>query len=86
MNPFEMLFVPMVLFIMVIVAPTWIVMHYRSMSRSSSQLSEDDRHALEEMLLAVDQMADRIESLESILDADHPNWHQERGGQTKKEV
>ena len=26
MNPFEMLFVPMVLF-MVIVAPTWIVMH-----------------------------------------------------------
>ncbi len=86
MNPFEMLFVPMVLFIMVIVAPTWIVMHYRSMSRSSRQLSEDDRQALEEILVAVDQMADRIESLESILDADHPNWRQERGGQTKKEV
>ena len=85
MNPFEMLFVPMVLF-MVIVAPTWIVMHYRSVSRSSSQLSEDDRQALEQMLVAVDQMADRIESLESILDADHPNWRQERGGQTKKEV
>ena len=85
MNSFEMLFVPMVLF-MVIVAPTWIVMHYRSVSRSSSQLSEDDRQALEEMLVAVDQMADRIESLESILDADHPNWRQERGDQTKKEV
>ena len=84
MNPFEMLFVPMVLF-MVIVAPTWIVMHYRSVSRSNSQLSEDDRQALEEMLVAVDQMADRIESLESILHADHPNWRQERGGQTKKE-
>ena len=50
MNPFEMLFVPMVLF-MVIVAPTWIVMHYRSVNRSSSQLSEDDRQALEEMLV-----------------------------------
>ena len=85
MNPFEMLFVPMVLF-MVIVAPTWIVMHYRSVSRSSSQLSEDERQALEEMLVAVDQMADRIQSLESILDADHPNWRQERGAQTKKEV
>jgi phage shock protein B len=84
MNPFEMLFVPMVLF-MVIVAPTWIVMHYRSVSRSNSQLSEDDRQALEEMLVAVDQMADRIESLESILHADHPNWRQERGGQTSKE-
>ena len=86
MNPFEMLFVPIVLFIMLIVAPTWIVMHYRSVSRSSSQLSEGDRQALEEMLVALDQMADRIESLESILDADHPNWRQERGGQTKKEV
>jgi phage shock protein B len=85
MNPFEMLFVPMVLF-MVIVAPTWIVMHYRSVNRSRSQLSEDDRQALEEMLVAVDQMADRIESLESILDADHPNWRHETGGQSKEEV
>ena len=85
MNPFEMLFVPMVLF-MVIVAPTWIVMHYRSVNRSSSQLSEDDRQSLEEMLVAVDQIAGRIESLESILDADHPNWRQERGGQNQEEV
>ena len=85
MNPFEMLFVPMVLF-MVIVAPISIVMNYRSVNRSSSQLSEDERQSLEEMLVAVDQMADRIESLESILDADHPNWRQESGGQTEKEV
>jgi len=85
MNPFEMLFVPMVLFL-VIVAPTWIVMHYRSVNRSSSQLSEDDRQAIEDMLVAVDQMADRIESLESILDADHPNWRQERGDQAQEEV
>ena len=85
MNPFEMLIVPMVLF-MVIVAPTWIVMHYRSVNRSSSQLSEEDRQVLEDLLVAVDQMADRIESLESILDADHPNWRQERGSQTQEEV
>ena len=85
MNLSEMLFVPMVLFL-VIVVPTWVVMHYRSVNRSSNQLSEDDRQALEEMLVAVDQIADRIESLESILDADHPNWRRERGGQTKEEV
>lgn len=84
MNPFEMLFVPMVLF-MVIVAPTWIVMHYRSVNRSSSQLSENDRQALEEMLVAVDQMANRIDSLESILDADHPNWRQDANAAAKEE-
>ena len=85
MNPFEMLIVPIVLF-MVIVAPTWIVMHYRSVNRSSSQLSEDDLQALEDILVALDQMADRLESLESILDADHPNWRRERGSQTQEEV
>ena len=85
MNPFEILFVPMVLF-MVFVAPTWIVMHYRTVNRSSGQLSEDDRQSLEEMLVAVDQMADRIESLESIIDADHPNWRHDRSGQTQEEV
>ena len=84
MNPFEMLFVPMVLF-MVIVAPTWIVMHYRSVNRSSSQLSDDDRQALEEMLIAVDQMAERIDSLESILDADHPNWRQNADAAAREE-
>ena len=85
MNLFEMLVMPMVLF-MVIIAPAWIVMHYRSANRSSSQLNEDDRQALEDMLVAVDQLADRIESLEAILDADHPSWREEQDGQFKQEV
>ena len=84
MNPFEMLFVPMVLF-MVIVAPTWIVMHYRSVNRSSSQLSEEDRQALEDLLVAVDQMAERIDSLESILESDHPDWREASGAASKQE-
>ena len=85
MNPFEMLFVPMVLF-MVIVAPTWIVMHYRSANRSSSQLREDDRQALEGLLVAVDQMAERIDSLESILEADHPDWREASGAAPRQEA
>ena len=85
MNPFEMLVVPIVLF-MVIVAPTWIVLHYRSANRSSSQMNEDDRQALEDMLVAVYQLAERIESLESILDADHPSWREEQGGQFEQEA
>ena len=58
MNPFEMLFVPMILF-MVVVAPTWIVMHYRSVNRSSRHLTEEDQQALEDMLVAVDQLVGR---------------------------
>ena len=72
----EFFFVPMVLF-MVIVAPIWIVMHYRSVSRSSRSLSDDDRESIDTMLVTVDKLNERIVSLEAILDADHPNWRQQ---------
>jgi phage shock protein B len=76
MNGFEFFFVPMVLFL-VIVAPIWIVMHYRSVNRSSRSLSEDDRESIDTMLVTVDKLNERIASLEEILDADHPNWRQQ---------
>ena len=76
MNGFEFFFVPMVLFL-VIVAPIWIVMHYRSVNRSSRSLSEDDRESIDTMLVTVDKLSERIASLEAILDADHPNWRQQ---------
>ncbi|MEK9807235.1 MAG: envelope stress response membrane protein PspB [Halieaceae bacterium] len=76
MDGFEFFFVPMVLFL-VIVAPIWIVMHYRSVNRSSRSLSEDDRESIDTMLVTVDKLNERIASLEAILDADHPNWRQQ---------
>ncbi len=72
----EFFFVPMVLF-MVIVAPIWIVMHYRSVNRSSRSLSDDDRESIDTMLVTVDKLNERIVSLEAILEADHPNWKQQ---------
>ena len=71
-----MIFVPMVLF-MIFVAPIWIIMHYRSINRSSRSLSDEDRQSLELMLATVDKLNDRIGSLESILDADHPSWRKQ---------
>ncbi len=78
MNGAEVVVVPMILF-MVFVAPIWIIMHYRSLNKSSRSLNEDDREALDTMLATVDKLTDRIISLESILDADHPNWRKKRG-------
>jgi len=65
--------IPVILF-MVVVAPIWITMHYRSLSRSSSSLNLEDRQAIEHMLETVDKLTERIGTLESILDADHPRW------------
>ena len=66
-------FVPTVVFL-VIVAPLWIFLHYRSKQRSQSELSGDERHALESLGSRAESMAERIETLESILDSETPGW------------
>ena len=73
MEFWQFMFVPTILF-MVVVAPIWISMHYRSVNRSSQGLSAEDRETVEQMLVTVDKLTDRIETLEQLLDADHGGW------------
>lgn len=79
MSFLEFMFVPMILLLTVVV-PIWITLHYRSLNNSSRSLSDEDRKALEEMLETVDRMTDRIVNLEAILDADRPNWRNQKEG------
>ncbi len=81
MEFWQFMFVPTILF-MVIVAPIWIMMHYRSVNRSSRSLTESDRESIEEMLVTVDKLVERIGALEDILDAEHPQWR----AQTSREA
>ena len=75
MEFWEFMLAPTILFL-VVVAPIWITMHYRSVSKSSRSLNEEDRESIEHMLETVDTLTQRIGTLESILDADHPDWRQ----------
>ncbi|MFT7288752.1 MAG: phage shock protein B [Halieaceae bacterium] len=75
MNFFDFMFVPTILF-MVIVAPCWIALHYRSLNRSSRSLNSEDRENVEQILVTVDKLGERIRTLESILDADHGDWRE----------
>ena len=79
----KFLFVPTILFL-VIVAPLWITMHYRSVKRSSRSLNQEDRESIEHMLETVDKLSDRIGALEAILDADHPEWRQQVDRQSRE--
>lgn len=72
----KFMFVPTILFL-VIVAPMWITMHYRSVNRSTRSLTREDRESIEHMLETVDKLTDRIGALESILDADHKDWRRQ---------
>lgn len=69
----EFLVVPVVLF-MVVVAPIWLVMHYRSKRREQGALSGEERAELEKLTDLAERMGERIETLEAILDAETPDW------------
>ena len=84
MEFWKFMFVPTILF-MVIVAPMWITMHYRSLNRSSRSLSQEERETIDQMLETVDKLTDRIDALEQLLDADHADWrHQEQRERPKE--
>ena len=74
MDP-DILMAPIIIF-MVIVAPIWLILHYRSKRQISQGLSEDEYRQLSDLSEAADQMAERIQTLESILDAETPQWRE----------
>ncbi len=59
---------------MVIVAPIWLVLHYRSKRQVSQGLSEEEYIQLSELSEMADKMSERIQTLEAILDAETPDW------------
>jgi len=69
----EIIVVPVILF-MVIVAPIWLVLHYRSKKQVSQGLSEEEYIQLSELSEMADKMGTRIQTLEAILDAETPSW------------
>ncbi len=64
---------PTILFL-IFVAPIWIIMHYRSKNRAQTSLTNDERDELERLSEAAENMRERIDTLESILDSDSPEW------------
>lgn len=83
MNLFEFLFVPTILF-MLVVAPAWIGLHYRSVNRSSRGLNAEDRDNVERLLETVDTLSERIATLEALLDAEHGDWRESDATPTAK--
>ena len=74
-------FVPVVVFL-VIVAPIWIILHYKHKSNVAGGLSATERAELNEMIEVADKMAARIETLEAILDVESPDWRRKQEQRT----
>jgi phage shock protein B len=69
----ELLFVPIVVFL-VIVAPIWLILHYATRNSASKRLTSKDESLLEDLHENARRMEERIHNLERILDADAPEW------------
>lgn len=70
----EMIFVPLILFIL-FVAPVWLWLHYRERQREREakgkvEVSTDSANLAE----AATRMEQRITALEALLDAESPDW------------
>ncbi|KFZ38058.1 phage-shock protein [Shewanella mangrovi] len=71
----DILMAPIILFI-IFVAPIWLILHYRSKRQVSQGLTEEEFNLLNELVDKADKMTQRIGTLESILDAESPEWRQ----------
>lgn len=69
----DIIMAPVIIF-MVVVAPIWLVLHYRSKRQVSQGLSEEEYIQLSDLSEMADKMADRIKTLEAILDVETPDW------------
>lgn len=69
----EVIMAPVIIF-MVVVAPIWLVLHYRSKKQVNQGLSQEEYIQLAELSESADIMANRISTLEAILDAETPDW------------
>jgi phage shock protein B len=52
----------------------WIVLHYKSKDKEFRSLNAEESGQLDELNALAEQMAERIKTLETILDAENPEW------------
>ena len=64
--------IPLTLFVL-FVLPVWLWLHYNNRTASGS-LSQNEQQRL--LTDDAKRMRERIQALEAILDAEHPNWRE----------
>lgn len=65
---------PAIIFGLLVVAPLWLLLHYITRWRSIRTLSSEDEKMLVDLWQSAKAMEARIATLETILDAEAPNW------------
>ncbi|ARF50396.1 MULTISPECIES: envelope stress response membrane protein PspB [Pantoea] len=67
--------IPLTIFVL-FVAPVWLWLHYSNKRSGGAELSQSQMQRLQQVTRDAQRMRERIDALEAILDAEHPNWRQ----------
>ncbi|WP_067701587.1 MULTISPECIES: envelope stress response membrane protein PspB [unclassified Erwinia] len=67
--------IPLTIF-MLFVAPVWLWLHYSNRQNGGAELSQSEVQRLQQLTADAKRMRERIQTLEEILNAEHPNWRQ----------
>ncbi|MGG5835296.1 MULTISPECIES: envelope stress response membrane protein PspB [Enterobacteriaceae] len=66
--------IPLTIFVL-FVLPIWLWLHYSNRS-ARGDLSQNEQQRLGQLSAEAKKMRERIQALEAILDAEHPNWRE----------
>lgn len=69
----ELLLIAIIVFV-AIPAPLFIVLHFITKWKQSREISGSDEKMLEDMWALAQRLEERLESLETILDSELPDW------------
>ncbi|MTH46360.1 envelope stress response membrane protein PspB [Intestinirhabdus alba] len=64
--------IPLTIFVL-FVLPIWLWLHYSNRS-SRRELSQNEQQRLAQLSDEARRMRERLQTLEAILDAEHPDW------------
>jgi len=67
------IFVLIIIF-MTVVLPIFLIMHYVTKWKATKGLSDDEQRVLEDLWKDSQAMQSRMNALETILDAENPEW------------
>ncbi len=68
--------IPLTLFVL-FVLPVWLWLHYNNRGANGT-LTQNEQQRLLQLTDDAKRMRERIQALEAILDAEHPNWRDKK--------
>jgi phage shock protein B len=71
-------FIPLVAIVSIFVGLPWLILHYVTKWKTAATLTTDDEAMLEELYSLARRLQDRVETVERLVAADHPDFQPQR--------